>query len=219
MGRRKCAMKATLLATPTAELVRIRCDEFDRDPSTHLAEDALGQLWVQFPRNTETAHVLLKVLALNKLNSTQVRDIDVEILARHIAGIGIDPLLAEGSPSTVDLITNCVNLRNYFSFASKYCSWHNPDTYPIYDSRVDECLWSYQKRDGFAKAKFLRKDLWGYPGARIVRFGFVCDHVTGPSLSEGPNLWDPIEGAGGEESSTTPANESQQHGTATSGRE
>ena len=91
-------MKATLLATPTAELVRIRCDEFDRDPSTHLAEDALGQLWVQFPRNTETAHVLLKVLALNKLNSTQVRDIDVEILARHIAGIGIDPLLAEGSP-------------------------------------------------------------------------------------------------------------------------
>jgi hypothetical protein len=163
-------MKATLLATPTAELVRVRCDEFDRDPSTQLAEDALGQLWAQFPRNTETAHVLLKVLVLNKLYSAQVRDIDVEILARHIAGLGIDPLLAEGSPSTVDLITNCDNLRNYFSFASKYCSWHNPDAYPIYDSRVDECLWSYQKRDGFAKKKFLRKDLWVYPG--------FCEVVT-----------------------------------------
>src|ERR1035441_2254588 len=150
-----------LLATPTVELVKAKICEFDGDPSTRLGEDALGQLWAQFPRNTETPHVLLKVLALNNLYKTRVRDIDVEILARHIAGLGIDPLLAEGSASAVDLITHCDKLRDYVSFATKYCSWHNPDAYPIYDSRVNECLWSYKKQDGFAK--FHRQDLSVYP--------------------------------------------------------
>jgi hypothetical protein len=37
---------------------------FDSDRSTHLAEDALGQLWAKFPQNTEMPHVLLKVLIL-----------------------------------------------------------------------------------------------------------------------------------------------------------
>src|ERR1035441_4466598 len=140
-----------LLATPTVELVKAKICEFDGDPSTRLGEDALGQLWAQFPRNTETPHVLLKVLALNNLYRTRVRDIDVETLARHIAGLGIDPLLAEGSASAVDLISHCDKLRDCVSFATKYCSWHNPDAYPIYDSRVNECLWSYKKQDGFAK--------------------------------------------------------------------
>lgn len=160
-------MSGLLLATPTVELVRARCDEFDKE---RLAEDALRQLWERFPRNTETSHVLLKVLALNKLYSTRVRDIDVETLARHIAGLDIDPLLAKGSPCTVARITQCNNLRNYYSFATKYCSWHNPDAYPIYDTRVDECLWFYKKQDGHQKGypKFHRQDLFDYPKLREV---------------------------------------------------
>ena len=163
-------MKLKSLAGPTADLVRAKCDEFDREPSTRLTEEALGQLWAQFPRNSETSHVLLKILALNKLYSAQVRDIDVETLARHIAGLGIDALLAEGSPRTVDLVTRCDNLRNYISFASKYCSWHNPDAYPIYDSRVDECLWFYKKQERFAE--FHREDLRVYPKFREVVIQF-----------------------------------------------
>lgn len=79
-----------LLATPTVELVRARCDEFDRDPSTRLTEDALRERRLQFPRNTETSHVLLKVLVLNKLYSARVLDNDIVPLARHITGLGID---------------------------------------------------------------------------------------------------------------------------------
>jgi hypothetical protein len=82
-------MKSAMLATPTVELVKAKGDEFDSDPSTQLGEAALGQLRAQFPRNTETPHVLLKVLALNRLYRAGVLDIDVEILARHIAGLGI----------------------------------------------------------------------------------------------------------------------------------
>jgi hypothetical protein len=139
------------LPRPTVKLVRAEGDKFDQEPLTRLGEEALGQLLSKFPRNTEVSHVLLKVLVLNKLSSAWVRDVDVKPLARHIAGLGIDPLLAEGSPATVDLITHCENLKLHFSFASKYCSWHNPDAYPIYDTYVEACLWYHRKQDGFAK--------------------------------------------------------------------
>lgn len=59
-------------------------------------EEALRLLWTHFPHNTESSHVLLKALVLDRLYSTQVNDIDVEPLARHIAGLSIDPLLDQG---------------------------------------------------------------------------------------------------------------------------
>lgn len=122
------------LPQPTAELVTAAGIEFDKDPSTQLGEEALKLLFTQFPRNTDISEVLLKALTLNKLYSARVRDIDVDPLARHIASLRIDPLLVEGSPSAVDVISKCDGLRQYFSFASKYCSWHNASAYPIYDS-------------------------------------------------------------------------------------
>lgn len=168
-----------MLATPTVELVKAKGDEFDSD---QLVEAALGQLRAQFPRNTEIPHVLLKVLALNKLYNARVLDIDVEILARHIAGLGIDAILAEGSPSAVDLITHCDKLRRgCYAFATKYCSWHNPDAYPIYDTRVDECLWSYKKQDGHKEGypKFHRQDLRCYPKLREVVIKFCNFYKLG----------------------------------------
>jgi hypothetical protein len=149
-----------LLPAPTVELVKSEGFEFDRDPSIRLTEDALAQLWVHFPRNVEPPHVLLKVLALNQLYNTRIRSIDVEHLARHIAGLGIDTLLADGSARAVDLIVSCDGLPKYYSFATKFCSWHNSSAYPIHDGNVDECLWSYRKQDKFAK--FRRKDLMRY---------------------------------------------------------
>lgn len=149
-----------VLPAPTIEVVKSEGYEFDREPSIRLTEDTLAQLWTQFPHNIDISHVLLKVLSLNQLYSTRIRVIDVGPLARHITGLRVDPLIADGSPRAVDLISSRDGLRKYFSFATKFCSWHNPSAYPIYDGNVDECLWSYQKQDKFAK--FRRKDLVNY---------------------------------------------------------
>ena len=144
-----------MLARPTVELVEAECKAFDEE--YWLAEDALGQLRAQFPLNSDVRHVLLKVLVLNKLYGTMIRDIEVETVAKHIVGLGIDSLLTQGSVQAVALITDCPNLtRQYLSFASKFCSWHNPAAYPIYDANVRECLSSYQKQDSFAQ--FRNKD-------------------------------------------------------------
>lgn len=124
----------------------------------------------RFPQNSETAQVLLKVLVLNKLYNARVRDIDVEPLARHIASLRLDPALQKGAPNAVTLITNCEKLKKYFSFATKFCSWHNPVAYPMYDGNVDECLWSYQRQDRFAK--FHRQDLGSYEKLVTVITGY-----------------------------------------------
>ena len=149
-----------MLPKPTINLVQQECNAFDQDPFTKLGEQALAQLREQFPRNIEASHILLKVLALNQLYSTRINYIDVDPLARHIAGLGIDTLLDQGSPRAVDLIFVCPPLPKYFSFATKFCSLHNPSAFPIYDHYVDECLWLYKKQDGFAV--FHRQDLYIY---------------------------------------------------------
>lgn len=148
-----------MLPRPTVLLVEAECKAFDLE--NWLAEEALGQLRAQFPLNTDIRHVLLKVLVLNKLYGTMIPDIEVETVAKHIVGLGIDPLLAQGSLQAVTLITDCPNVRQYLSFASKFCSWHNPTAYPIYDGNVRECLSSYQKQDSFAQFRN-KEDLYYY---------------------------------------------------------
>ena len=55
--------------------------------------------------------------------------------------------------------------RNFYSFASKYCSHHKPDRYPIYDSYVEKMLTHYGAMDKFSG--FDRAELKNYE--RFIR--------------------------------------------------
>ena len=50
--------------------------------------------------------------------------------------------------------------KNFYSFATKYCSHHNPLDYPIYDSYVDVILRYFRNRDAFSS--FADSDLKDY---------------------------------------------------------
>jgi hypothetical protein len=150
-----------LLETPSTESVRAACERFDRENA--LAEQTLAELFQQYPRNDDLRHVLLKVVCVNALYNTCI--FTLEAVARHIhdhAG-EIDALLQEASPSVIDVIAK-MNVQgkkyNFYSFATKYCSWHNPDAYPIYDAHVDQYLWKAQQRQPFAG--FQHPDLCNY---------------------------------------------------------
>jgi hypothetical protein len=71
---------------------------------------------------------------------TRVLDVDLHLLALHIDGIeNLDDKLDEGSLTVVDDIWKSEGTRQqYFSFATKFCSWHNPDAYAIYDTYMWE---------------------------------------------------------------------------------
>src|SRR5580704_14109227 len=135
------------LPKPTVERVKYEGDVFDQEDQ--LTEQALRLLWDDFPKNSDMRHVLLKVLVLNKLYGTMIPDIKVETVAKHIVGLDIDARISDGDLKVVADITACPDLKEYLSFASKFCSWHNPTAYPIYDGNVRACLWSYQKQDSF----------------------------------------------------------------------
>lgn len=140
-----------LLPDPTIELVNMECDAFDRDPSNRLTEEALDLLLSDFPENVELVHVLLKVVALNELYSTNI--FSIEKVARHVAELHVDTFLANGSLEVVDKIANVMiegKIRNNFSFATKYCNWHNRAAYPMYDGNAVTCLVWYKDRDSFA---------------------------------------------------------------------
>jgi len=61
-------------------------------------------------------------------------------------------------------------MKSYLSFASKFCSWHNPMDYPIWDGNVRACLWAYKQQDEFAT--FHNYDLWDYESFRSIMSAF-----------------------------------------------
>jgi len=122
--------------------------QFDHESS--ITEQALTDLFGQYPANTNLPHVLLKVVALNRLYSTNI--LSVHDVANHIYqhSQDVDSALAIGSLNVVDLIakvtiTTTGKVRENYSFATKYCSWHNQTSYPIWDTRVYRYLRSLRR--------------------------------------------------------------------------
>jgi hypothetical protein len=73
-------------------------------------------------------------------------------------------MLNRGDDTLVEIISKIIiEGRNhyYYSFATKYCSFHRPDSYPIFDSRVKEYLWQLRNKGGLPR--FQQQVLWNYP--------------------------------------------------------
>lgn len=166
-------MEAALTA-PDADLVRAACAQFDRE--NEVTEKALTDLFAAYPANVDPSRVLLKVVALNSLYSTRI--LAVLKLAHHIAdqGPAIDAALAAGSPDAVQAIAGIGNGDKdftFYSFATKYCNWHQPNLYPIYDSRAEKYLWALKRQGIFnCEALSARDDLQSYPRFFVVMTAF-----------------------------------------------
>jgi len=159
-----------MLSRPTPEYVRSRLPLFDDYADADAALELVFQAW---PDNTHLPHVLVKVVTLNRLYSTSI--FDVHGVARHIVSLDLDSDLRSAEPGLVPRIATFQlsngKSRNNYSFATKYCAWHNPDGFQIYDSRVDEALWHYKKHYGFAS--FRRYDLGDYPTFTQIMDQFI----------------------------------------------
>ncbi len=80
-------------------------------------------------------------------------------MSKNIYNSKIDDELRKGSYDVIEKIAT-VKERRFYSFATKYCSFHFSDKYPIYDSYVDKILRHYRNQDKFFK--FKNKDLKKY---------------------------------------------------------
>src|ERR1035441_10253423 len=100
-----------MITIPTEQLVSAACEAFDRD--NLVTEQALTELFRQYPGNEALHHVFLKVVTLNTLYQTQLRLYsetipDLTDVARHIHENAqeIDAAFADGLPEIVDKIAN-----------------------------------------------------------------------------------------------------------------
>ena len=107
----------------------------------------------EFPFNTDERIVAMKIGLIDVTNSTHVAQhksvINVAELAKHIVSIpNIDERIKAGDPEVVNEIAKSNGKINLFSFASKYCCYHNKnlykrDDYSIYDNVVKDSLRKY----------------------------------------------------------------------------
>lgn len=157
------------LSRPNPEEADRCIADFDRTQA--VVESALAQLIQQCPENRRLEEVLLKVASLDNLYGTNIWAL--QPLAEHITRLNVDAKIRSGSVDVVDLIARLTlkdkERRNY-SFATKYCAWHNPTAYPIYDWYVEAMLWEYQRT--FRFAAFRRQDLSEYPAFRKAVLAF-----------------------------------------------
>lgn len=157
---------------PSSEQVEFYLAKWDSLEDYRLQEDALNKLFFKLcPRNKDISDILLKVSTLNDFYSTNI--FSVYPVAKHILSLDIDARLKAGDVTLVNDIKKVFingKERVLYSFASKYCSHHNPLDYPIYDSYVDKVLRYFRNRDCFSS--FGDKNLKDYISYKGVLIDF-----------------------------------------------
>ena len=136
---------------PNKSIVKFYLSRWKTLENYKLQEQSLNLLFHSYcPNNNQLEQILLKVSALNDFYSTNI--FDTYTVAKHILKCNIDKDLSAGNEALVNKIAPVTingKTRNFYSFASKYCSHHNPESYPIYDSYVDKMLMHFKKKDKY----------------------------------------------------------------------
>lgn len=143
----------------TSSLISRYVNLFDQNQKSFLADQAIINLFKSFSGNCRLEDVLLKISVINDLYSTNI--LGTYKMAKHIQKLQIDNAIKAGDPTIVNKIALghgiCSKKKNteinFYSFATKYCAWHNPDCYAIFDRFVEKVLIKYRDQDKFSVFK------------------------------------------------------------------
>ena len=158
----------------TSALVNEYIDRFNNDENVSSADRAINNLVKEFPENKKLEDILLKFSAINTLYNTNI--FDKFKMAKRILELEIDEKLQQGYPNIVAKISTGHRIcsaktgkeKILYSFATKYCSFHNNNDYPIYDNLVEKLLIACRDKGKFSE--FANIDLKDY-----MRFKEIID--------------------------------------------
>lgn len=133
---------------------------YDKMQGYKIQEDLLKELLKCYPDHKNKFAVETKVKLLNLFYSTGIQATNV--MAQNILSIkDIDERLADKDFSLVGEIAKLTfsnnNTRNNYSFATKYCAYHQPKLFPIYDSIVAKTFVSLFEKGLLPKYTYSRK--------------------------------------------------------------
>lgn len=161
------------IETPSRIIINEYLNKWDSLENYVLQESSLKKLFTEtYPLNNKMDDVLIKVCSLNDFYSTNI--FSPFAVARHIVTLCIDSKLKNNDLGLVNDIAKVkINDKkefNFYSFATKYCSHHKPEIYPIYDSYVEKLLVYFKMEDKFFN--FQKIDLKIYPNYREILIKF-----------------------------------------------
>jgi len=144
-----------MIPIPTPQEVEKYLAAWDGLENYRLQEDALNKIFHSLcPDNEDISDILLKVSTLNDFYSTNI--FSVYPVAKRILELHIDERLKSGDETLISDIQSVYISgveKHFYSFATKYCSHHNPLDFPIYDSYVEKVLKYFQKKDKFSSLR------------------------------------------------------------------
>jgi len=121
---------------------------FDQTVKYRESDSLIRHLIRVNPLNREFHAIFIKTCVINDLYKTRI--FASYEMAKHIFEKKIDPALESGDLGLVALISEAPFAdRSFYSFATKYCSWHREAFYPIYDAIVENMFWRYKQQFAF----------------------------------------------------------------------
>lgn len=139
-------------------------EEYAKMESYAIQEKLLQMLVKEYPNHANINAVEAKVKLLNLFYSTGIKATNK--MTENILSIkDIDNRLAEGDKSLVSEIAKLQldkKSRYNYSFATKYCAYHQPDKFPIYDSIVAMTFVSLFMKGLLPKYIYSNKKIKGY---------------------------------------------------------
>ena len=149
----KFGCKFTAFDIPNDDEIKYFIDtEWEKE---EISEKALNYLFLKVcPDNKNIDNVFLKISALNDVYSTFLSNEEKIKIARVITCEfkDFDDRINSGKVDALIVNDLCKSVKNVigkycYSFATKYCSHHKENLYPIYDSYVDIMLKWYRNQE------------------------------------------------------------------------
>ena len=161
-----------IIPKPSKEEVEKYLSKWNSLENYVLQEQSLNKLFFYtYPNNTDILDILIKASTLNDFYSTNI--FSITPVAKHIYELNIDNRLKNADETLVnDIASVTINgkKKNFYSFATKYCSHHFPQEFPIYDSYVEKVLMYFNEKDKFYN--FKRDDLKNYKKFKNILIQF-----------------------------------------------
>ena len=183
---------ASHIPYPSCRVVELYLHKWNTTVDLFQPENVLKKIFTETcTKNNLIDDIILKVATLNTIYNTHIYS--VYPVAHHILSLEIDDRLSSGDETLVNelmrVFYNDGGKIDHYSFATKYCSFHNPDAFPIYDSYVDKILQYYRNQERFAV--FKNTDLKNYPYFKRIlsdfRHYFGLENYTTKELDQ--YLW------------------------------
>lgn len=160
------------LPEPNKNEVQKYLQKWDSLEKYSLQEESLDKLFFKVcPNNNDIHDILIKASILNDFYSTNI--FSIFQVAKHIYNLNIDERLKKFDETLVNDIANVTingKRKNFYSFATKYCSHHFPKEFSIYDIYIEKVLMYFNKKDHFSN--FKREDLKNYKTFKNILIQF-----------------------------------------------